>query len=607
MIADDAQVSQILHGASSRRSAVAQRFLLVAIPLLALWVAAAMIWYHHKVDENRKVLVQTELTRIDAVAGRMAHEINMMAFRLLLFSTHTTLQQMLIDATGMVSHPAFEQEFSAFMMLGDMLTQGRVLDAHGIELLRVNHDRNRPYFVPVEQLQSEGHRSYFRRTAALPAGRVNISPIHLNVELGKIEQPAHLTLRFSTPLRADDDSLLGVLVLNYRVNQLLALMSKDDMLLGAGPFWLRAPPNAGETGMVADEVRRTLSLRLTDTLDHVSREKSGWFSVSNGDGLLVFTSLGKQPETSHIQFPKASAAHTQDWYDWKLLSLLPQDKQPGLVMVFFLPLLVSFSVLLILASWLWARVSLQRELAIRHSDQLAYENRRLAQQLFAVQEEERRLLAQELHDEMGQSLTAIKTNAVLILRHCSKGEEMKVAESAKDIQSISTHLFHVVRQRLRQLRPPLLDHAGLNICLKESITSWQQRTGINCKLRIEDNMNNLSAEVSIRIYRIIQEALTNISRHAQASTAYIHLCEYMSTSSGEKKDMIDLEIRDNGIGMHEDEVNSGLGLVGMRERARALGGSFSISASAENGMTISVCIPLPAKQEKSPEPSKFEL
>jgi signal transduction histidine kinase len=589
LIADDAQVRQILDEASPKRSAVAQRFVSIAIPLLTLWIAAAMIWYHHEIDEKKKVVVRIELERIDTLAGRMAHEIDSMAFRLLLFSTNTELQQMLADADGVISHPAVEQEFLAFMRLSKLLSQGRVLDAHGMELLRINHDRNRPYFLPVEELQPKDQAPYFRRTAALPAGKVDVSPINLNVERGKTEQSARLILRLSTPIRTDDGSLLGVLVFDYRAKQLLALMSENDLLLGTGPFWLRAPRSATETGLVAGEVRRALSMQLADSLNHISREKNGWFPVSDDDGLLVFTSLDKRPEASHIQWPKT---HTHDRYNWRLLSLLSKDTHPVLTMAFFLPLLVSFSILLILASWLWARVGLQRELAVRHSSQLAYENRRLAQRLFAVQEEERRLLAQELHDEMGQSLTAIRTNAVLILRNCSRGEEMKVAESAEDIRSVSAHLFHVVRQRLRQLRPPLLDHAGLNICLKESITSWQQRTGIDCKLRIEGNMDDLNSEVSIGIYRIIQEALTNVSSHAQASSVYIRLRRLVPTSP-EEQDVINLEIRDNGIGMHEDEVSSGLGLVGMRERARALGGSFSISASPGNGIAIVVHIPLP--------------
>lgn len=577
-----------------------RKLALVAIPLLALWIAAAMLWYQSEIDGGKQALVQTELKRIDALAGRMAHEINIMAFRLLLFSTHVEVWQTLTDAAGAVSHPRapLEQELLAFMRLSGLLAQGSLLDAHGMELLSINHDRDQPYLVPGKLLQPKGHRTYFQRAAALPAGRVDVSPINMNTEQGDTEQPGRLMLRFSTPLRANDGNLLGVLVFNYQVKQLLALMSEDDLLLGASPFWLQAPHSAAATGVVAGEVRRLLSMRFADALDHVSQEKSGWLPVSDGGGLLVFTSPGQQTEAESVQRPEAPA-HVHNWRNWKLLSVLPEYKLPHSVLIFFLLLFVSFSILLILASWLWAGVGLQRKLAVRQSGRLAYENRKLAQRLFAVQEEELRLLAQELHDEMGQSLTAIKTNAVLILRHCSKGNEVKVAKSAEDIQSVSTHLFDLVRQRLRHLRPPLLDHAGLNICLKEMVSSWMQRTGIDCRLLVEGEIDNLSGAVSIGIYRIIQEALTNVSRHAQASSVYLHLRKYMSTSPGEKQDMIDLEIRDNGVGMHEDKVSSGLGLIGMRERAKALGGSFGISASPGNGMVIAVRIPLRIDQEKT--------
>jgi len=250
-----------------------------------------------------------------------------------------------------------------------------------------------------------------------------------------------------------------------------------------------------------------------------------------------------------------------------------------------------------LASWLWARVGVQRELAMQQSDRLAYENRRLTQRMFALQEEERRLLAQELHDEMGQSLMAIKTNAVLILRHNQEADGGKTAESAEDIRAISTHLFQVVRQRLRQLRPPLLDHAGLNVCLKDAVSSWEQRTGIRCRLRIDGEIDHLDGATSIGVFRIIQEALTNISRHAQASSVSIHLRRRLSRPPQEK-DMLDLEIKDNGIGIDADKQTAGLGLVGMRERAGALGGSFSISSEQGNGVSIIVHIPLQFGQDE---------
>ncbi len=591
MIAGGAKVWRgSLNGTSPKRGAVMQRFAAIAIPLLAIWITVAMVWYQHEVDERKGKLVQSEQERIGVLASRMGHEIDAMALRLLMFSSNIELRQLLLDGGGVNSRPAFEQEFLAYMRLGGLLDQGRVLDAHGMELLRINgHQKNQPYLVPVAQLQAKGRRPYFLRAAALPAGGVDISPINQNVEQGKIEQPLRLTLRVSTPIRAEDDSLLGVLVFNYRVDQLLGLMAEYDLLLGAGPFWLRAPRSSTATGVVAGEERRNISTQLADALDHLSQQKRGWLSVNNGDGLLVFTALGTQTKAGYLHSPD-SPAKVHGWHDWRVLSLMPEKMLPGSTLAFFLPLLFSFSLLLALASWLWARVGLQRELAVRQSGQLAFENRRLARRLFAVQEEERRLLAQELHDEMGQSLAAIKTNAVFILRHCSKENVEKVAESAEDVRVISARLFQVVRQRLRLLRPPLLDHAGLNICLRETVASWQKQTGINCKILIDGDMDALGGDVSIGIFRIIQEALTNISRHAHANSAYIYLHRRVATSP-EEKDIIDLEIRDNGIGMHEDKVSSGLGLVGMRERAWALGGSFGISSSPGNGMSITVRLP----------------
>jgi len=600
MITGDSQLLRTMNLASPKRGAVLQRFATAAIPLLILWVTMGMVWRHHDVTDKRKALVRVEQERIDVLASRMVHDIDAMALHLLMFSSNVELQQMLSDDDREISNSSLKHEFMASMKLGRLITQGRVLDAHGLELLRINDDdlHEQPFVVPAKQLQSKGPRPYFRRAAALPAGKVDISPINQNVEQDAIEQPVHLTLRFSTPIRNNAGNLLGVLVFNYRVRNLLVLMAGSDLLLGAGPFWLRAPHGKTASGLVSGEIRRELSTRLEDVMDQVRRESSGWLSVNNGDGILVFTSLKKIADARHLLSLDATN-HAYSWRNWRLVALLPKDELHYSMQVFFLLALAGFSMLLTLASWLWARASVLRELAVLQSGRLAYDNRRLAQRLLMFEEEERRLLAQELHDEMGQSLTAIKTNAILILRHCTKGEQT-IAESAEEIRSISAHLFNVVRQRLRQLRPPLLDHAGLSICLKESLTSWAKRTGINCKLNVEGDIDSLSSDVNIAIYRIIQEALANISRHAQASSAYFNLRRHTSALP-EELDMIELEIRDNGIGTREDKSSNGLGLIGMRERAWALGGSFSISSSPGNGMSITVRIPLQTEQEKNHE------
>lgn len=210
-------------------------------------------------------------------------------------------------------------------------------------------------------------------------------------------------------------------------------------------------------------------------------------------------------------------------------------------------------------------------------------NHRLSQQLIHLQEEERKTLARDLHDEIGQSLTAIHTDATVILNAASESKP-NIHSSAQAIVDVSRQVMAIVRSMLERLRPESLDKLGLKTALEDLVAGWQQRyMGAICKTQIADGLNVLPEPIAIAIYRIVQECLTNIARHASATSATVTLWQ--------QDGHLTLVVEDDGRGFKPGD-SDGLGLVGMRERAEGLGGGFELQSRPGKGTCVMVRIPV---------------
>lgn len=223
------------------------------------------------------------------------------------------------------------------------------------------------------------------------------------------------------------------------------------------------------------------------------------------------------------------------------------------------------------------------------------ETRLLANHMSEVQESERRHLARELHDELGQCLTAIKTDAVLI-RNRTEETDKKLFISAQAIIDITSHIYDVVHNMITRLRPSPLDDLGLVPTLEESIASWRQRqSGIDFSLSANGNLANLSESLNMTVFRVVQEAITNAVRHADAHRIYVTVANQTEITGKEELMII---IQDDGKGMEVQDFHSDVdfGLLGMRERAQSLGGEFKLTSSLGEGVTIKVTLPLTVEQ-----------
>lgn len=218
------------------------------------------------------------------------------------------------------------------------------------------------------------------------------------------------------------------------------------------------------------------------------------------------------------------------------------------------------------------------------------QNRKLTQLIQTRLEEERRAIARELHDELGQCVTAIKTIGTAISNRTHETAP-DVHANAQTIVSVASHLYDVVHGIIRQLRPTALDHLGLSETLRDTVSTWRKRhPDIECELVIEGQVEGLGETINITVYRIVQECLTNIVRHAAATRARVTVSRVTDEACG---DALKVSVSDNGKGMQDESREPArFGLMGMRERVQGLAGEFRIETQPGQGVTVVALLPI---------------
>lgn len=210
-----------------------------------------------------------------------------------------------------------------------------------------------------------------------------------------------------------------------------------------------------------------------------------------------------------------------------------------------------------------------------------------------AREEEKSRIARELHDELGQNLTALKMDLSWLQAHISK-DLASHAERILAMQGVLDSTVVATRRIAADLRPMMLDDLGLKAALEWLVQDFSRRVSLPCELVVDDAVIELETGVQSALYRAVQECLTNISRHAQATQVKIQV--HMRSAS------VRLQVHDNGIGMN-DEVRTkrgSFGLIGMRERIYILGGTVNIESQPGNGTLITIELPRTSATQEMP-------
>ncbi len=225
--------------------------------------------------------------------------------------------------------------------------------------------------------------------------------------------------------------------------------------------------------------------------------------------------------------------------------------------------------------------------------------RALAERLQWVREEDRKRVARDLHDQIGQILTSIKMDMTWMTRHLPESDGEVLARLTESIQSINDGVKSV-RTICSGLRPGVLDDLGLAAAIEWQASEFASRNGVTCQVSVPPIDLHLDGDRATAAFRIFQECLTNVIRHAQATSVQVSLCQEEAS--------ILLIVQDDGIGFCESELSNSLGslgLLGMKERAQFCGGDVQISSSPGNGTTVTVRVPVDTPGAEREQPCTF--
>lgn len=222
--------------------------------------------------------------------------------------------------------------------------------------------------------------------------------------------------------------------------------------------------------------------------------------------------------------------------------------------------------------------------------------RRLAKAVWAVQEDERRRVARELHDSLGQTLTALKIQIEVLAQNKARSgdaEEQKINEAL----ALAVQALNDARELSHLLRPQVLDDLGLVAALQWLCRTIKERTGFEVTLKIDEGEDRLDPELETAVFRIVQEGLTNAMKHSGVSRAEVRLRREGAS--------LHLLVTDGGQGLprdllHERGGTSGAGLANMRDRAESVGGHFRVGSAPGMGTTVEVILPLTGEGECAP-------
>lgn len=280
----------------------------------------------------------------------------------------------------------------------------------------------------------------------------------------------------------------------------------------------------------------------------------------------------------YVELSEAMFAVTRRWEVWQL------DEIP-----------VTLLALTLCLTWFaWrrfrdARIQLSRRQAAEALlATLLLENRRLAQQYLQLQESERKFLAHELHDELGQYLNAIKIDAVAIQQRAA-GDASPLLRASSAIIKHTDHVHAVVRDLIRKLRPIGLDELGLKAALEHFLDDWRRRQPhVYFDVLLDADLDGVGELLALALYRLLQEGLTNIAKHARAERVEVRLLRSKGTAT--PGDVV-FSLVDDGCGTDLSESKVGLGLIGMRERVEMLGGQFHVTSEPARGFSVLARIP----------------
>ena len=563
---------------------------MLAVAAVLLGGVVLALFLQNRKNEKR-LREQQGHHRIQVAVEFVSREVAAVRSDLLYLAEQGSLREFL-SGTSDGKREDIEREYSAFISRKGIYDQIRCLDTSGKEILRVNYRDGHPRVVRAGDLQNKADRYYFRQSLQLKRGEVFVSDFDLNVERQAIERPLKPVVRFVTPVFAESGEKRGVLVMNYLGSHLLRRLSETSipgmtLLVNSHGEYLRGPRANDAWGWLLHHTR-TYAAQFPGEWKQTRHRASGQF-LSN-EGLFTFQhivlSVSSLPKNSPDSVPEENRSkHTGT--SLLVVSYLPRDEvysaSRKLLGQLSLMAVGGMAFVVILTRY-WARSATVREEQAKQIVKSESRLRTLSSQLLTAQEAERRSISRELHDKLGQQVTAISLDLQLAARQNDPDRAKTLQQRAIDEVE---QLLSSLHDTATRLRPAVLDDLGLREAIESYVADFHQRTGIVVNATLNLGSIAIPSSIGENAFRIIQEALTNVAKYARVDEAHL------SVKADSK--FLQLEVRDDGAGFQPGESNTTqLGLLGIQERVDLLGGTFQLRTAPDDGTRIEVSLPLHA-------------
>jgi signal transduction histidine kinase len=569
------------------------RFLAIFLPASLLPGCVVLALYYHDRSNEETLYEQASTYLVDLHADIITRELKSVESDLLYLVNQAILRDYLSRVGA--GKQELQDEYVLFCRQKALYDQIRYLDASGHEKIRINDNNGHPAVVAEAELQSKASRYYFAQTMLLDRGEVFVSPFDLNVEHDEIERPLKPVIRFATPVFDKGGAKRGVLVLNYLGAVLIRKLAEVSvnfpgraLLLNPAGYYLRGPRPEDEWGFMLGK-DHSFASDYTEEWQALAGSEHGRLHTRHG--LFAFRKL--TPRVPVPAQPRAPTALPPANYPdpdagdagLEVVAQISPDVLLGRANQLHQRVLLLYAVAVLLVLVLAWYLAYAGALRRNHERRLAESEARLrilSTRLITAQEDERRSLSRDLHDELGQVVTAVTLDL-------QRARQARDPVKKDDLIGHGLHGATCLLDRLHEItariRPPILDDLGLKDAVQSLLSDYQHRTGIVPQADLRFDHHGLPAVVSENVYRILQEALNNVAKHARTSEVIVVL----RVDAGR----VALTVRDAGVGFPPEALDGPrLGILGMRERAELLDGSFAVESQPGKGTEIHVTLPI---------------
>lgn len=573
----------------NRRRLSGRQLWVVALASLFLTVVLVFLYWQQRTKEWQ-VRVEQSKHRLDLAQEIVSRDLSRVRADLLFMAELQVLRD--ADANQPDDLEKVASCFEDFLRTKRAYSQTRLIDRSGREIVRVDWDGNRARVVPQKELQDKSDRYYVRESLMLDTGDVFMSDFDLNQEQGKIETPVKPVIRLATPVQSKEGEAGSLLVLNYQGAPLLQELAAISLpgrtyLVREDGHFLLGPSPRDEWGWILGH-DTTIQSTFPSSIQQLIGGEFAAEAFYNGEGCFAASPLDPatisgdtQGAPARLSFISYMSPETTFEVSRQLLVRLVLV---GAFMLFPLVIITRF----------WAAAVDRREAQNQKIAESERRLRELSSRLVDLQEEERRAISREIHDSLGQQATAINLD-LRMLRE--KSGAVELAELERVIQD-SEELLSNLHGFATRVRPAELDDLGLKEALESHVWEFESRSGTPCDFIWGIDDLSLPDNVAENVFRLIQEALNNIVKHAEANVVSVQINSVQETGQS----WLILGVTDDGVGLGAKQAlslgnaNSSnptrLGMLGMRERVELLHGQISVSNDAGSGTSIMIKIPI---------------